>query len=168
MFLGSNLGNYGPEQAAWFLRLIRSTLGHDDRLMIGLDLKKDPQVIRAAYDDAAGWTRAFNLNLLRRINRELGGEFDVEGFEHRPEYDPKTGAARSWLVATGEQEVRIDALGRSFRFEAGERIFMEVSQKYDDEMIRHMAGAAGFRVAERFFDERRWFTDQLWAPADDD
>ena len=164
MFLGSNLGNFGNEAAGDFLSLVRGALDHDDRLLIGLDLKKEPEVIRAAYNDSAGHTRAFNLNLLARINRELGGHFDLDAFEHEPRYDPDTGAATSWLVSRREQAVRIEALDQTFEFGAGEAIFMEVSQKYDQAMIDALASSTGFEVADRFYDRRRWFTDQLWRP----
>jgi dimethylhistidine N-methyltransferase len=165
-FLGSNLGNFADEAAVGFLRAIRRTMAPDDALLIGLDLKKEPAIIEAAYDDAAGITRRFNLNLLERINRELGGDFKPERFSHCPEYDPDTGAARSFLRSEEDQEVYIAALDRSFRFAAGERIFMEVSQKYDQRMIDSLAARSGYRVAARFRDSRGWFTDQLWRPVD--
>ena len=163
-FLGSNLGNFGRAGSIEFLRHVRQAMTIRDRLLIGLDLKKDPEVIRRAYDDSAGHTRDFNLNLLERINRELGGEFDVGAFEHRPEYDPLTGAARSYLVSTRSQEVFIAALESNFRFREGERIFMEVSQKYDRPLIDRLARDAGFDVAAAFHDARGWFTDQVWRP----
>lgn len=162
MFLGSNLGNFGEEGSAEFLGLVRSAMAPGDALLIGLDLKKDPKVILAAYNDSAGYTREFNLNLLTRINRELGADFDMEGFEHRPEYDEETGAALSYLVSLRQQQVYIKALGRAFDFEAGERIFMEISQKYDDRMIADLSAKCGFKPGAAFYDSRRWFTDQVW------
>jgi len=164
MFLGSNLGNFGVRGSLEFLQEISRSMGASDALLIGLDLMKDPEVIRAAYNDAAGHTRDFNLNLLKRINRELGGDFDLEGFEHQPEYDPDTGAAQSWLTSRRAQSVSIDVLGKRFEFEAGERIFMEISQKYDDEMIGKICAEAGFEVDAAFYDSRHWFTDQVWRP----
>ncbi|WP_191621318.1 L-histidine N(alpha)-methyltransferase [Marinihelvus fidelis] len=163
-FMGSNLGNFGDEGAVGFLSLLRRAMGPRDALLIGLDLKKDPAIIRAAYNDAAGVTAAFNLNLLARINHELGGEFDPAGFEHAPEYDPATGAARSWLRSLRDQRVPIAALERDFTFAQGERVFMEISQKYDDAMIADLSTRSGFRVAADFRDRRGWFTDQLWVP----
>lgn len=163
-FMGSNLGNFGGQAAVDFLGRLRAAMAPGDALLIGLDLKKDATIIRRAYDDSAGHTRAFNLNLLRRINHELGGEFRLDRFSHRPEYDPDSGAARSFLVSDVRQEVRIAALGEVIRFEAGERIFMEVSQKYDDAMIASMAAAAGFEPAHRFVDGRGWYTNQVWRP----
>lgn len=163
-FMGSNLGNFDPDAARGFLRDIRSSMAKGDFLLIGLDLKKDPAVIRAAYDDAGGVTARFNLNLLHRINRELGGDFDVGGFTHKPNYDPDTGLASSWLRSDLDQRVTIEALGESFDFTEGELIHMEISQKYDDALIEGLAGDTGFAVAADYRDRRGWFTDQLWRP----
>ena len=162
--MGSNLGNFDESGAIAFLSRIRESMSGGDFLLIGLDLKKDPAVIRAAYDDAEGITAQFNLNLLTRINRELGGDFDVGAFSHRPTYDADTGAARSFLRSERDQRVTIEALGRTFEFAAGERIDMEISQKYDEAYIERLAGASGFEVAAGFTDSRDWFTDQLWRP----
>lgn len=164
LFLGSNLGNYGDNGSIEFLKLVRGAMGPDDALLIGLDLKKDPEVILSAYNDAGGHTRAFNLNLLARINRELGADFDLEAFAHEPEYDPESGAARSYLVSRRRQTVHVGALDEAFDFQAGERIFMEISQKFDTEMIEGLCDKAGFVPGPAFFDRRRWFTDQLWRP----
>lgn len=162
MFLGSNMGNYTQEKALDFLRLIRGTMRPRDALLIGLDLQKDPAVIKAAYNDAAGHTRDFNLNLLRRINRELGGDFDLAAFEHTPEYAETTGAACSFLTSKVSQDVRIEQLDRCFHFQAGEKIFMEVSQKYSRQQITALAEGAGFHIAREYFDSRHYFTDQIW------
>lgn len=162
MFLGSNLGNYVNAKALNFLKLIRGTMRPGDALLIGLDLQKDPAVIKAAYNDAAGHTRDFNLNLLRRINRELGGDFNLSAFEHTPEYDEATGAARSFLTSKVSQSVQIDALGQSFHFAEGEKIFMEISQKYSRQQIASLAEGAGFRIGSEYFDSRHYFTDQIW------
>ena len=166
-FMGSNLGNFGEDGSLDFLRLLRSSLGTGDALLIGLDLKKTPAVIEAAYNDAAGHTRAFNLNLLHRINRELGGEFDPDRFSHQPEYNPDTGAAQSFLRSEAAQEVFIRATGETFTFAEGERIHMENSQKYDEAMIAGLSRRAGFHVAHRFTDTRDWYTDQVWTPMSD-
>jgi dimethylhistidine N-methyltransferase len=162
MFLGSNLGNYPLDKAVDFLRLIRGTMRVGDALLIGLDLQKDQAVIRAAYNDAGGRTRDFNLNLLRRINRDLGGDFDLAGFEHAPEYNEQTGAARSFLKSVKSQTVHIAALNREFHFAVGEKIFMEISQKYSRQQIDGLAGDAGFHIGGQYFDSRHYFTDQIW------
>ena len=164
MFLGSNLGNYREVQALDFLKLIGATMRKNDALLIGLDLQKDAGVIRAAYNDAGGHTRDFNLNLLTRINRELGGDFDLTRFEHAPEYDPATGAACSFLTSKQTQTVYIAALNKDFHFAAGEKIFMEISQKYSRGQIEALSKGAGFQVKQEYFDSRNYFTDQIWMP----
>ena len=162
MFLGSNLGNYAHEKAPDFLRLIRGTMRPGDALLIGLDLQKEPSVIRAAYNDAGGHTRDFNLNLLLRINGELGGDFDLSAFEHAPEYDEVTGAARSFLRSMTSQTIHVAVLDQDFHFAKGEKIFMEISQKYSREQIEGLAVDAGFQIGEQYFDSRHYFTDQIW------
>jgi len=162
MFLGSNLGNYREAQALDFLRLIRGTMRQQDGLLVGLDLQKDSAIIRAAYDDAGGYTREFNLNLLRRINRELGADFDTAEFEHVPKYDPATGAAQSFLKSKQSQTVHIAALNKDFHFAADEKIFMEISQKYSRQQIKALATGSGFNIEHKFFDSRHYFTDQIW------
>lgn len=162
MFLGSNLGNYRESKALDFLRLIRGTMRQQDGLLIGLDLQKDPTIIRAAYDDAGGHTRDFNLNLLHRINRELGADFDTTAFEHLPQYDPATGAAQSFLRSKQSQSVHIAALNKDFHFAAGEKIFMEISQKYSRQQIEALATGSGFKIEHEYFDSRHYFTDQIW------
>ena len=164
LFLGSNLGNYREPEAVAFLQLIHDSMRSHDALMIGLDLQKDPAVIRAAYNDADGHTRDFNLNLLHRINTELGGNFDLDAFTHAPEYDPETGSACSFLQSTRLQSVYVETLQKSFHFEAGEKIFMEISQKYSVTQINDLAKAAGFQVDREFYDSRHYFTDQIWKP----
>lgn len=164
VFLGSNLGNFRFDNAIAFLKLIRSAMGEQDLLLIGLDLKKDPRKILAAYNDSQGYTRDFNLNLLSRINRELGGDFDLDKFVHYPVYDPETGAAKSFLVSTEDQQIYIQALERDFKFKAGEVIFMETSQKYDRELIAQLTRASGFQLQQSFYDSQRNFTNQIWAP----
>jgi len=162
MFLGSNLGNFKEAKALEFLRLIRGTMRNGDALFIGLDLQKEPAVIRAAYNDAGGHTRDFNLNLLHRINRELGANFDLNAFEHVPEYDEKSGAACSYLKSRRSQSVYITALDQDFHFAAGEKIFMEISQKYSHCQIEELAAGSGFRIEQEFYDSKHYFTDQIW------
>lgn len=165
-FMGSNLGNFREPLALSFLASIRAAMGPDDALLLGLDLKKDPALIKAAYNDAAGITARFNLNLLQRINRELGGDFDASAFTHQPEYDPDSGLASSYLRSEQQQTVNIAELGEQFSFAEGELIHMEISQKYDDALIARLSQQAGFRVAADFRDQNGWFSDQLWRPVD--
>jgi len=163
LFLGGNLGNMPPEEALEFCKKLGSSLQKGDLVLIGFDLKKNPKVIHAAYDDAGGLTKAFNLNLLTRINRELGGNFDISQFEHYASYDPSSGACKSFLVSLKAQQVTIS--GQNIEFEKDEYIDMEISQKYSLEEIDKMASDAGFVPVERFFDSNNWFLDTVWRVA---
>lgn len=165
MFLGSNIGNFQRSQAVDFFRQLRAVMNPNDRLFIGFDMQKDPRVIVAAYDDPKGVTAAFNLNLLRRINRELGADFDLEKFSHYAQYRPVECAARSFLISREKQTVNIAALGRSFEIDQWEAIFMEISQKYTRAMIEDLAAESGFEIEADFFDEVNFYTDSLWRPA---
>lgn len=164
MFLGSNIGNFQHEQALMFFRRIRAGMNLDDRLFIGFDMQKDPRVIIAAYDDAQGVTAEFNLNLLRRINRELGGDFDTSKFSHYAQYRPAECAARSFLISRERQSVKIGALNRSFEFDQWEPIFMEISQKYTTSAIRDLANRSGFEIEQEFWDRENFYVDSLWKP----
>lgn len=161
-FLGGNIGNFTQAEAISFVRQLRDKLSSGDLLLIGFDLKKDPQRIQDAYDDAAGITAAFNLNLLTRINQELGGNFVLDKFKHWETYDPVSGEARSYLVSTEAQQVHIAALQQSFCFEAWEAIWTEVSAKYSTSEIAQLAQAAGMLVEDSFMDTKKDFVDSLW------
>lgn len=160
MFLGSNIGNITLENSRTFCSQIRQHLEPGDRLFIGFDLQKDPQIILNAYNDKDGFTRQFNLNLMHRINRELSGNFDVNQFRHFATYDPGTGACKSYLVSLKDQQVEV--ADRSFYFHQYEPIFMEVSQKYTLNQIDELAMGSGFKPVDRFFDSKKWFVDALW------
>lgn len=162
LFLGSNIGNFAENEALDFLNKLARELNPHDLILIGFDLKKDPEQILAAYNDRAGITRAFNMNLLGRINQELEGNFDLDQWEHYPMYDPASGEARSYLVSRKQQQVRIGSLDKSFEFSAWEPIHVEISRKYDLSTIERYAAASGFKVARNFFDCRHYFTDSLW------
>jgi dimethylhistidine N-methyltransferase len=164
MFLGSNIGNFDRRQSLDFFKQLRGVMNQNDLLFTGFDLKKDPHVIVRAYDDAQGVTAAFNLNLLKRINRELGANFNLDNFSHYAVYRPVDCAARSFLISREKQTVHIEALGRSFDFEQWEAVFMEISQKYSLSMIKNLAAESGFRIEENFFDSRNFYTDSLWKP----
>ena len=164
LFLGSNIGNFNREQAVDFFRQLRAVMNESDLLFIGFDLQKDPHVIVQAYDDAAGVTAEFNLNLLRRINRELGANFDIDRFMHYANYRPVESSARSFLISRERQTVRIEALKRDFEFDQWETIFMEISQKYSLKMIADLADESGFAVKQNFFDSRNYYCDSLWRP----
>lgn len=164
LFLGSNIGNFSRDEAVSFFQSLRRVLNENDSLFIGFDLQKDPRFILRAYDDSQGVTAAFNLNLLRRINRELDADFDLEKFSHYALYRPNECAARSFLISRAQQDVFIGALGQSFQFKAWEPIFMEISQKYNLEMIEDLARMSGFEVQQNFFDNEKYFVDSFWKP----
>lgn len=166
LFLGSNLGNFTPDEQAVFLRELARPLTPADRLLVGFDLRKDPRRIRAAYDDAQGVTAEFNFNLLRRLNAEAGTDFDLDAWQHFPDYDPSTGAMRSWLVSRRAQTVRVGALaGQAFEIAAWEAIHTESSYKFTLPQVAGLAAAAGLRVVEVFQDEAGDFADVVLAVA---
>lgn len=160
LFLGGNIGNVPLNKAGEFSKSLREHLKPGDLVLVGFDLKKDPKTILAAYNDSAGFTRDFNMNLLTRINNELKGNFDLENFYHYPTYDPSTGACKSFLVSTREQQVSIAE--QSFCFAKGEPIFMEISQKYTVEQTDELANQNGFEPIHHFFDSNGWFLDAVW------
>jgi dimethylhistidine N-methyltransferase len=162
LFLGSNIGNLRKDEGVSFMQRLSAMMNKDDLLFIGFDLQKDPRIILRAYDDASGVTGAFNLNLLKRINRELGADFAVENFMHYATYHPTDGAARSYLISREEQTVNISALGQSFDFAKWEPIYMEISQKYTLSMIAELAEKSGFQVVKNFFDSKNYYTNSLW------
>lgn len=162
LFLGSSIGNFPYNEARFFLRNLWNCLNHEDLVLIGFDMKKDIDVLLRAYNDAQGVTRAFNLNLLRRINRELGGRFDLNAFRHFGTYDVFSGAMESYLVSLEKQSVFIQEIGRSFSFEPWEPIHTEYSYKYLLSDIERLAGDAGFKILKTFSDSKRYFTDAVW------
>jgi L-histidine N-alpha-methyltransferase len=145
LWLGSNVGNFTREEAAAFLRRIRDTMTPADRMLVGVDLRKDRGVLEPAYDDAAGVTAAFNLNLLARINHELDGNFDLSAFRHRAIYNEELGRIEMYLVSTRVQTVTIGRIGLTVRFAAGETIHTENSYKYSLAEINAVATAAGLQ-----------------------
>ena len=163
LFLGSNIGNFGPAERLDFLRQLAAPLAPADRLLIGFDLQKDPRRIRAAYDDAQGVTAAFNLNLLTRLNRELAADFDLAHWQHYTDYSPLNGAVRSFLVSTRAQQVRVAALDETFDFAAWEVIHTENSYKFTLPQIEDLAAEAGLRVVEYFTDAATDFADVVLA-----
>lgn len=164
LFLGSNVGNFDMASARGFLGRLWAHMRLEDRLVVGFDLKKDIEKLLAAYNDSEGVTAEFNLNLLRRINRELGADFDVSGFRHFGTYDVKSGAMKSYLVSLERQEVRVEALERSFVFDPWEPIHTEYSYKYLRTDVDQLAEDSGFVVAARHEDPRGWFMDDVWKP----
>lgn len=161
LFLGSNIGNLSREDVPQFCRALRSQLSEGDMVLIGIDLTKNPKQILAAYNDSKGYTREFNLNLLRRINSELHANFRIKAFEHYATYDPYTGACKSFLVSLKEQQVTIEK-NTKISFAKDETVFMEISQKYTVAQTNEIASQSGFAPVAHFFDEKKWFTDVIW------
>ena len=161
LFLGSSIGNIPLENTADFFKSLKAHLLPGDLVLTGFDLKKDPAVILAAYNDKAGVTRRFNLNLLQRINDTLDADFDISSFEHHPVYCEETGACKSYLTSTKNQRVRIGEVGW-IHFIKGEQIYMEVSQKYTIQQTDKFAQEAGFTPKQHFYDGKKWFVDALW------
>jgi L-histidine Nalpha-methyltransferase len=162
-FPGSTLGNFTHEEATDILAGMRRILGPDGRALIGIDLQKDPALIEAAYNDAAGVTAAFTLNLLVRLNRELGSNFDLTGFRHCARYVRERGRIETFLVSLRTQQARV--AGRSFRFGQGEAMLVEYSHKYSRGGFAALAAAAGLAVAEEWNDPKDWFGLRLLRPA---
>jgi dimethylhistidine N-methyltransferase len=157
LFLGANIGNFKFNEMPKFCKNLRGLLSENDMVLIGFDLKKDPKKILAAYNDRAGFTAEFNLNLLMRINKELDANFDINNFEHYATYDPGTGACKSYLISTKEQTVNIK--NNLIEFEKFEPVFMEISQKYSIPQINEIGKECGFQVLAHFFDCEKYFVD---------
>jgi L-histidine N-alpha-methyltransferase len=157
LFLGSNVGNFDPPGAGAFLRGIRSTLVKQDAFLIGADLVKDERELLSAYDDPLGVTAAFNLNLLVRINCELGGDFDLGRFAHRAVWNAEHSRVEMHLVSRCSQAVRIAAAGLEFRIAEGESIWTESSYKYAPAGIVAMLERAGFHLVEQWVDRQDGF-----------
>jgi L-histidine Nalpha-methyltransferase len=154
-FPGSTLGNFDPPAALKLLHEFRRLAGENGALLIGVDLKKDPDVLVRAYDDAQGVTAAFNRNLLVRINRELGADFDLQAFTHRAVWNAAAARMEMHLVSVRDQIVTVD--GRQFAFRRAETIHTESSHKYDADGFGAWAGTAGFRQVQRWTDPAGWF-----------
>lgn len=161
LFMGANIGNMPVADAATFCNELRKHLNPGDMVIMGFDLKKDPETILAAYNDSQGITRQFNLNLLSRINRELGADFDISSFHHYAMYDPETGSCKSYLVSLKDQYIHIPD-SELIHFNKDEYIFMEISQKYTPEQITQFAQKSEFKTMNNFFDSKGWFVDTVW------
>lgn len=161
LFLGSNIGNFDPHDAVSTLCAVHDVLKDGDALLLGADLKKDRAVLEAAYDDAEGVTAAFNLNVLARINRELGGEFDIKKFAHSARYDEKLGRVEMHIVSREAQTVPIKSLGMEVHFESGETIHTESSYKYDKARLADLATLTGFELTNTWTDSAGMFSSNL-------
>jgi dimethylhistidine N-methyltransferase len=163
LFLGSNIGNFDRDGSRTFLAEVRRVLKPGDALLVGADLKKSADVLIQAYDDALGVTSAFNLNLLVRMNRELGADFDVKKFHHRATYNEELGRVEIRMVSIEQQTVRLPALDLEITFREGETIHTENSYKFDVDQLAGMALATGFALEKTWFDGAHRFSFNLFA-----
>jgi L-histidine N-alpha-methyltransferase len=163
LFLGSNIGNYMPDEGRSLLTQIRRALRPGDGLLLGADLKKSPAIIEPAYNDVLGVTAAFNLNLLLRINRELDADFDPARFEHRAIYNEREGRVEIFIRSRAAQSVRINKVGLQVDFREGEMIHTENSYKYDPAQLEALAKETGFKPLRSWFDSEKRFSCNLWA-----
>lgn len=162
--LGSNIGNLKHKQAIRFLKNIQEMMQPGDMLFMGFDQKKDPQTILNAYNDPAGITAAFNKNILARINEEMSANFDLDKFTHWETYNPESGTAASYLVSTDQQTVHIPRIDLEVKFKKWETIHTEISQKYDDAVVKWLAREAGLEVREYFTDDKGYYKNYVFEP----
>lgn len=162
LFLGSNLGNLSDNLAASFIYQIGAYLNAGDHLLLGLDLIKAKEIVLPAYNDSKGYTSLFNLNLLNRINVELGGHFNIDKFSHQPEYSEEEGVAKSFIVSDVKQDVAIDSLEKIFHFEEGEKIHTEISRKYNDDILNQIFDKTDFVKVVRLLDSNSYFADYIY------
>jgi dimethylhistidine N-methyltransferase len=156
-FLGSTVGNFTPGELDGFLAMLRRTFRPEDRFLLGFDLLKDPAILLPAYDDAGGVTARFNLNLLARLNREYGGDFDLGAFAHRAVWSAGQGRVEMHLVSRRPQLVCLRGLGLELTFREGETVHTENCYKHTEAALRAALGRHGFVVRGAFTDPRRWF-----------
>jgi dimethylhistidine N-methyltransferase len=161
LFLGSNIGNMTDAVASDFLYQLGANLGKHDKLLLGADLIKSADIVLPAYNDENGITRSFNINLLHRMNSELGASFDLDAFIHAPEYNECEGIAKSYLLSNCEQSVEIKATGKTYHFRAGEKIHTEISRKYNDEILSGILHKTDFLITAKFTDKNHYFADYL-------
>lgn len=161
LFLGSNIGNLPDHRAIEFIKKLNDNLKSGDKVVLGVDLIKPESVVLPAYNDAQGITKRFNLNLLTRINRELSADFDMNNFEHHPEYSEAEGIARSYLVSTKDHTVNIGNLDKKFHFKKNERIHMETSRKYDDLILGNILKHSCFKIIDKLTDSKQLFSDYI-------
>lgn len=159
LFLGSNIGNLTDSQAAEFMQNIDRCLQSGDKILLGVDINKDAESVLKAYDDEQGITRDFNLNLLERINNELGADFDLKQFEHDPIYVEESSSAVSYLKSLNTQSVHISSLDKTYHFKENERIHTEISRKYDRQDLTRMIKNTGLEISHVFTDSQSLFAD---------
>jgi dimethylhistidine N-methyltransferase len=163
LYIGSSIGNFSPADAVEVLRGVRAQLSSGDCLLLGTDMVKDARMLHAAYDDAAGVTARFNMNVLLRINRELEGSFNPQLFRHQARWNPIDSRVEMHLESLLAQKVAIRALDLEVRFLLGETIHTENSYKFTDESVLSLLTRAGFRLRQQWSDAHKWFTVYLAA-----
>lgn len=161
LYIGSSIGNFEPDEAAHILRTVRAALSPGDALLLGVDLAKDEQVLLAAYDDAAGVTAAFNRNMLVRLNRDLGADFDPEAFAHRALWNAQASRIEMHLESRVAQTVQLPMLDLAIHFKPGERIHTENSYKYRPGRVEALLHSAGFALETAWTDPNHWFSVNL-------
>jgi dimethylhistidine N-methyltransferase len=161
LYIGSSIGNFEPMAACALLRRLRSSLSPGDSILLGTDMRKPVDILLRAYNDSAGVTAQFNLNILARINREFDGNFDLDGFDHCSIWNEGDSRIEMHLKSRADQLVSIDALDTSIGFARGETIHTENSYKFTPSMIKSIAANGGFRIEQSWSDERNWFTVSL-------
>ena len=162
LFLGSNIGNYTNSHAVELLKLFHVNMKKGDKLLIGMDLRKNPIFITEAYYDRYGITKRFNLNLITRMNEELGANAIASNFDFYCYYDPIRGEVKSYIVSLKQQDVTFKEFNKIITFKRNELIWTEVSKKYSFEEIEELAKDSDFKVLNNFLDSNRYFTDSLW------
>lgn len=158
LFLGSSIGNLSGEERIAFMKMLGKYMSGSDRLLIGFDLIKDKEILDMAYNDSQGFTAEFNLNLLQRINNELGGNFDRDGFEHIAFFNKKRSRIEMHLKASSKMTVEIKEIGEKILFEKGEMIHTENSYKFNYEMIKELADNSGLEFSDYYTDENEYFS----------
>jgi L-histidine N-alpha-methyltransferase len=161
LFLGSNIGNMNDEMASKFIYNLGANLQTGDIILLGVDLIKAQDIVLPAYNDKQGLTAKFNMNLLNRINQELGGNFNLNQFEHQPEYTENEGIAKSFIVSTTNQTVEIEATGNSYTFIKGEKTHTEISRKYNDQLIEKIIANTDFSLQTKILDSKAYFADYI-------
>lgn len=165
LFLGSNIGNMSDEIATEFIYNLGSNLHKNDKLLLGVDLIKEKSVVLPAYNDNSGVTKDFNLNLLHRMNTELGANFVIHQFEHLPEYSEKEGIAKSFLASKANQNVYFKSLDKTYSFTKGEKIATEISRKYNDNILQKILKPTDFFILDKLTDSKAYFANYILCKA---
>lgn len=156
LFMGGNIGNFPHEKAVSFLQLLKESLSDEDYILIAFDLKKNPKKILKAYNDDEGITKRFNLNILHRMNRELGTNIDISNFDHYPHYDPISGKTYSYIVSLENQSIKID--DKTIKLNKNEVIHTEISKKYSLTTVEELMDEVGFKVVDHFLDQKEFYS----------